>query len=89
MKPQNSWEENIGSMLFDTSLSILLDVFLAETKAKIYKWNYIKLNFAQWNYQQNKKTAYWMEKIFAKNVSNKELISKIYKNTYNSTKQSD
>ena len=54
-------EENIGSML-----NIFLDLSpqAKETKAKINKWDYIKLKSfciaKEGNHQQNQKTIYWM-----------------------------
>ena len=53
-----------------------------ETKAKINKWDYIKLkSFCTTKVTINKTkrpTTEW-EKIFAKDISNKGLTSKIYK----------
>ena len=78
-------EENIGSKLFDIGLSnIFLDMppRARETKAKINKWDYIKLK----SFCTVKKTINKMkrpptewEKIFENDVSDKGLISKIYK----------
>ena len=50
-----------------------------ETKAKITKWNYIKLLHSEGNYQQMKRLPTEWEKICANDISNKGLISKIYK----------
>ena len=54
-------EESTGSMLFDIILSnIFQDIppQARETKAKINKWNYIKLKkHSTGNNQQNKKTS--------------------------------
>ena len=51
-------------------------------KSKINKWNYIKLRsfcIAKKTINQTKRQPAEWEKIFANNISNKELISKIYK----------
>ena len=59
-------EENIVSKLFDISLSkvfLVLSPQARETKAKINKWDYIKLKsflHCEWNYQQKENAAYWM-----------------------------
>ena len=50
-----------------------------ETKAKITKWNYIKLLHSEGNYQQMKRLPTEWEKICANDTSYKWLISKIYK----------
>ena len=78
-------EENTGSTLFDTGLS---NIFLnlapqpREIEVKINKWDYIKLkSFCTTKETSNKtkrQTSIW-EKIFANNISDKRLISKIYK----------
>ena len=72
-------------MLFDIGLSnIFLDLSpqARETKAKINKWDYIKLkSFCTVKEAINKmkrQPTEW-EKIFANDISNKGLISKIYK----------
>ena len=55
-----------------------------ETKAKIDKWFYIKLkSFCTMKKTINKLPTGW-EKILQM-ISDKELISKIYNNSYNST----
>ena len=51
-----------------------------ETKAKVNKWNYIKLK-ASATYQ-NEETTYGTEEIFTNHISNKGLIYKYIKNTY-------
>ena len=78
-------EEYVSSMLFDIGLSnIFLDLSpqARETKAKINKWDYIKLkSFCTVKEAINKmkrQPTEW-EKIFANDISNKGLISKIYK----------
>ena len=77
--------ENIGSMLFDISLSnIFLDVFpwARATKAKTNKWDYIKLKSfctAKETINKMKRQPTKWEKISANDMFNKELISKIYK----------
>ena len=50
-----------------------------ETKAKITKWNYIKLLHSEGNYQQMKRQPSEWEKIFANEANDKGLISKIYR----------
>ena len=57
-----------------------------ETKAKINKWDYIKLKsfcIARKLWTKRKPTEW--EKIFASDISNKGLISEYTKNSYNST----
>ena len=53
-----------------------------EPKAKINKWDYIKLRsfcIAKKTINQTKRQPAEWEKIFANNISNKEFISKIYR----------
>ena len=53
-----------------------------ETKAKENKWDYVKLKSSyipKETIHKMKKTAYRMDKMFANCMSDKELISKIYK----------
>ena len=76
-------EENIGRTLFDINHSnIFLDLspIVMETKAKINKWNLIKLkSFCTAKETVNKmkgQPTEW-EKIFANDATNKGLISKI------------
>ena len=78
-------EENIGRTLFDINHSnIFLDPSprVMETKTKIKKWDLIKLkSFCTANKTINKmkrQPVEW-EKIPANNVTDKGLISKIYK----------
>ena len=78
-------EENIGSTLSDISLNnIFLDLSpqARETKAKINKWNLIKFkSFCTSKEAINKtkgQSTEW-EKIFANDMFDKGLISKIYK----------
>ena len=65
-------EENTGSVLFDMSLSnIFLDMSpqARETKAKIIKWDYLKLKkllHSKENHQQNEKTTYQMREDICK-----------------------
>ena len=80
-------EENIGSMFFDICLSsnfLDLSPQAKETKAKVMKWDYIKLkSFCTMKETINKAKRpppEW-ETIFANDVSDKGLISK---NSYNS-----
>ena len=78
-------EENIGGNLTDIGLSdVFVDLTLKarETKAKIKKWDYIKLK----SFCTTKKTIIKMkaqptvwEKIFTNHISEKGLVSKIYK----------
>ena len=78
-------EENIGRALFDVNCSnIFLDPSLRvmEIKAKINKWDLIKLKSfctRKETISQVKKQPPEWEKIIANKVTNKELISKIYK----------
>ena len=83
-------EENIGKTFSDINYS---SVFLfqspkaVEIKAKLNKWNLIKLiNFCTVKETINKTKRQPMdwEKIFANDVTNKGLISKIYNSPYNS-----
>ena len=83
-------EENIGVL----SLTLVLVIFFldmspwaGENKAKINKWHYIKLkSFCTVKEAINKikrPPTEW-EKIFASDISDKGLISKIDKSSYNS-----
>ena len=78
-------EENIGRALFDINHSnIFFDPSprVMEIKTKINKWDLIKLkNFctAKETINKMKRQSMDWEKIFANNVTNKGLISKIYK----------
>ena len=79
-------EENIGSTLFDMGLSSIFSNTMStqarETKEKINKWVYIRLkSFCKAKETMNKtkrQPTNW-KKIFANHISNKGLISKIYK----------
>ena len=74
-------EENIDNMLSDIALSnIFLDMSpqARATKAQINKWDLIKLTSAQ-QWKTTKQKGNKQEKIFANGMSNKGLISKIYK----------
>ena len=81
-------------MLFGISLSnIFWDTFpqARETKAKINKWDHVKLKTcAQEEKIMNKMKRVHPEwgKIFASNIYDKGLISKIYNLTTTTTKQS-
>ena len=72
-------------MLFDISLSnIFLDLSpqARETKSKINKWDYIKLKScctAKETINKMKRQPTEWKKIFANHISDKELISKMYK----------
>ena len=51
-----------------------------EIKVKTNKWDYIKLkNFCTANYEELKRPPIEWKKIFVNNISDKELVSKIYK----------
>ena len=75
---------NVGSMLFDISLSNIfpdMSPQTRETNAKINGWDYIRLKVFEQHRELPKKTkkqpTEW-EKIFANNISDKGLTSKIY-----------
>ena len=78
-------EENIGNKFFDISLSsIFLDIYRQsrKTKAKMNKRDYIKLKSfctVKETVNKTKRPPTEWEKIFAKDVSDKGLRSKIYK----------
>ena len=78
-------EECISHVLFDLGLSnIFLDMCpqASETKAKINKWDYIKVKrfcLVKETIIRTKRPPIKWEKTFASDVSGKGLISKIYK----------
>ena len=77
-------EENIGSNLTDQSLDVFVDLTpkARKTKAKINKWDYIKLKSlctAKETINKTKRQPTKWEKIFANDISDKGLISKTYK----------
>ena len=78
-------EENTGSNLFDISHSnFLLDMSpeTRETKAKLHNWDFMKIkNFCtvKETITKIKRRPTEWEKIFASDISDKELVSKIYK----------
>ena len=78
-------EENIGSTHLDISLHyIFLDISsqVRETKAKINRWDYIKLKIfctAKGTINKTKRPPTEWETIFVNNISDNGLISKIYK----------
>ena len=78
-------EENKGRTLSDTNHSrILFDPppRIMEIKAKINKWDLIKIKkllHNKGNYKQGEKTVFRWEKIIANEATDKELISKIQK----------
>ena len=75
-------EENIGSILFDIGLSYVFLDLSAQARAKINIWDYIKLkNFCTVKETINKMKRQPTEwgKIFANDMSNKGLFSKIHK----------
>ena len=78
-------EENIGRTLSDINCSnVFFDLSprIMEIKAKTNKWDLLKLNtFCTTKETINKmkrQPTYW-EKIFANDVTNRGLVSKIYK----------
>ena len=81
------FEENIGRTFFDISCSnIFLDLFPKgkQTRAKINKWDLIKLkNFgkAKENINKTKRQSTEWEKIFSNDMTGKGLISEIYNST--------
>ena len=76
-------EENIGRILFDINCSnIFFDSSprVMKIKTKINKWDLIKLKSfctAKKTINKTRRQPTEWEKIFANNVTNKELISKI------------
>ena len=76
-------EENLGNILFDISLSNILFGSVSsgwEMKAKINKWDYLKLKScftAKETINKMRRQPTDWEKIFANDMTNKELISKI------------
>ena len=78
-------EENLGRTLFDINRSnIFLDPSprVMETKANINKWDLIKFKSfctAKETINRRKRQSMEWEEIFANNVTDKGLISKIYK----------
>ena len=78
-------EENIGGTLFDINHSSFFEDLspkAKEAKAKINKWNLIKLKSfcpAKETTDEMKRQPTEWEKILANDMTNKRLISKIYK----------
>ena len=77
-------EENIGKTLFDINSKIFFDPppRVTEIKTKINKWDLIKLKSfctAKETINKMKRQPSEWEKIFANEVTDKGLISKIYK----------
>ena len=78
-------QEKTGNNLFDLSCSnFLLDISpeAMEGKAKINYWDLIKIKIfynVKETISKNKRQLKEWEKIFANDISNKGLISKIYK----------
>ena len=78
-------EEDIGRTLFDINrCNILLDLSpkVKEIKAKINNWGLIKLKSfctAKEIIDKTKRQPTEWEKIFANDMTNKEVLSKIYK----------
>ena len=85
LETTESLEENVGSALFDISFSsIFLDLFpqARKTKVKINKCDFIKLKSfctVKGTIQETKRCPTEQEKIFANDISHKELITKICK----------
>ena len=81
------WEENIGGKLLDIALGdnfVFLDLTpkAMTTKAKISKWDYIKLKSfytVKEVISKIKRQPTEREKVFASHISSKGLISKIFK----------
>ena len=76
-------KENTGRTLFDINCSNFLDPCprVMETKAKINKWNLIKFKTfctAKETMNKTKRQPREWEKIFANDVTDKGLVSKIY-----------
>ena len=84
-EPIKLLEENIGSKLLGIGLGndfVDLTPKAKATKAKISKWNLIKLKSfctAKEIINKMKRPSTEWDKIFANDISNKGLISKIYK----------
>ena len=81
-----------GCEIFDISFSnIFLDISpqARETKAKINKWDYIKLKgcIAKETINKTKRQPTEWEKIFANDIYDKGLLSKIYKTNYHTIQQ--
>ena len=78
-------EENVGRILFDINCrNIFLDLSpkAKETKAKINKWDLIKLKSfctAKETLDKTKRQPTEWEKIFANDMTDKRLTSKIHK----------
>ena len=79
-------EENMGSTFFDIGRSSILSNTMStkarETKEKINKWDYIRLKSfykAKETMNKTKRQPPNWEKIFANHISDKGLISKLYK----------
>ena len=84
-EPIKILEENTGSNLFDIGYSnFLQDTSLKarETKAKMNYWDFTKIKIfctAKETDNKTKRQPTEWDKIFANHISNKRLISKIYK----------
>ena len=85
-------EENTGSHLFDLShINIFLDTSLKakETKAKMIYWDLIKIKsfcIAKETVNKTKRQPTEWKKIFANDISDKGLVSKIYEELTNTQK---
>ena len=63
-----------------TNIFLDMSTQTREIKVKTNKWDYIKLkNFFTANYEKLKRPPIEWKKIFVNNISDKELVSKIYK----------
>ena len=84
-------EKNTGNTLFELGHSNFLQdtsMKARETKAKMNYWNFIKIKsfcIAKETVNKTKRQPTEWEKIFANDVSDKRLVSKIYKELINST----
>ena len=86
-----SLEENTGNALFELGHSNFLQdtsMKTKETKAKMNYWDFIKIKSfctAKETVNKTKRQPTEWEKIFANDISDKWLVSKIYKDLLNST----
>ena len=84
-------QENIGNNLSELGHSNFLEdtsMKARETKAKMNYWDFIKVKSfckAKETVNKTKRQPTEWEKIFANDLSNKGLVSKIYKELLNST----
>ena len=86
MRPKTikSLEENIGSNFFDINLRIFLNKpFFWQANKKINYWDYTKIKsfYTEKKTIKIKRQPIEWEKVFTNNISDKGLISRIYKET--------